>query len=316
LDEEVLACSMGRDGKYIFGGTVSGGIQIFEAGQPNPKKVIAPAFISDEDNSSVTAIKQRNKGPEKLVIATYAAGYVLYWSLETGDCLKTISEGQQIMGFTYHPKEPKFLTFGDDARIRMYDIETGKATMLFENSYRKEDCLGHNSRIFALKFNPKSSYEFITGGWDNTVHFWDTRQPQSNKYIAGPHICGEGLDIDVRGDRVVTCAYQRTNPISLWSYRTAQLIVNVEQASRPMYCGHFIAPKAILVGTSEPAFIQVLNTMSFQFTDTYKLPGRGVYCIDSITTQTEQDTVCNFVAASGSNISQFEYLVTNKISFE
>lgn len=52
---------------------------------------------------------------------------------------------------------------------------------------------GHSSRIFAVSFHPKNPNDFVTGGWDNTVQFWDMRKLNSVRYIPGPHICGHGL---------------------------------------------------------------------------------------------------------------------------
>lgn len=42
----------------------------------------------------------------------------------------------------------------------------------------------------------------LTGGWDNTVQFWDMRVGHSVKSIFGPHISGDSLDIC--GDEVLT----------------------------------------------------------------------------------------------------------------
>lgn len=61
---------------------------------------------------------------------------------------------------------------------------------------------GHKSRVFSACFNPKSAYEIISGGWDDTVQFWDTRQPYALRHITGVHICGDGLDISRDGKEV------------------------------------------------------------------------------------------------------------------
>lgn len=61
---------------------------------------------------------------------------------------------------------------------------------------------GHESRIFACAFNPKSHHELISGGWDNAVMCWDDRQPYATRYFLGIHMCGEGLDFDKPGRQV------------------------------------------------------------------------------------------------------------------
>ena len=40
------------------------------------------------------------------------------------------------------------------------------------------------------------SQEFISGGWDSTIHVWDARQPHSVRRFHGPFVAGEGLDMD------------------------------------------------------------------------------------------------------------------------
>ncbi|XP_073967849.1 uncharacterized protein isoform X3 [Bombus fervidus] len=58
---------------------------------------------------------------------------------------------------------------------------------------------GHKSRVFSACFNPRSAHELISGGWDNTIQFWDTRQPYALRRISGVHMCGDGLDISRNG---------------------------------------------------------------------------------------------------------------------
>lgn len=61
---------------------------------------------------------------------------------------------------------------------------------------------GHKSRVFSACFNPSSNHELVSGGWDDTIQFWDIRQPFSQRYIGGVHICGEGIDISQNGKEV------------------------------------------------------------------------------------------------------------------
>lgn len=62
---------------------------------------------------------------------------------------------------------------------------------------------GHTSRVFAAAFHPQQMNEFVSGGWDSVVHFWDIRQPTSQRYIKFVHICGDGLDIRKSGREVM-----------------------------------------------------------------------------------------------------------------
>lgn len=64
-------------------------------------------------------------------------------------------------------------------------------------------CDGHNNRVFAAKFHPVQTTEFVSGGWDSVLHFWDMRQRSSLRFIKGVHMCGEGLDLNKSGREVL-----------------------------------------------------------------------------------------------------------------
>lgn len=66
---------------------------------------------------------------------------------------------------------------------------------------------GHKSRVFSACFRPKSAHELISGGWDNTIQFWDSRQPYALKRISGVHMCGDGLDISKNGKEVFELSF-------------------------------------------------------------------------------------------------------------
>ena len=75
---------------------------------------------------------------------------------------------------------------------------------------------GHTDKVFSIVNHPTNpqvqnprtrSYqglpqhvhvfqEFISGGWDSTIHVWDARQPHSVRRFHGPFVAGEGLDMD------------------------------------------------------------------------------------------------------------------------
>ena len=46
-------------------------------------------------------------------------------------------------------------------------------------------------------------FSFISGGWDDTVQFWDRREPHAVRRIFGPHICGQAIDINQSGTTIL-----------------------------------------------------------------------------------------------------------------
>lgn len=55
---------------------------------------------------------------------------------------------------------------------------------------------GHRTSVFAIKHHPIDTWNFISGGWDDTVQFWDRREKRAIRRIFGPHICGNSIDIN------------------------------------------------------------------------------------------------------------------------
>lgn len=50
-------------------------------------------------------------------------GCVKCWKYKYDTCLYTIREKRQTLGLSYHPRNPKFVTYGDDCILNMYDEE-------------------------------------------------------------------------------------------------------------------------------------------------------------------------------------------------
>lgn len=153
---------------------------------------------------------------------------------------------------------------------------------------------GHTSRVFCACFNPKSSYELISGGWDDTVQFWDTRQPYATRRLFGVHMCGDGIDISKTGKEVnkrhdsisangsftddliifhnflyipmqiLTCAWQRKNPLQLWDYGSGKLMVSIEPDiyNSQLYCGKYINNLFIVCGGSDANLVRIVDLRS------------------------------------------------------
>lgn len=108
---------------------------------------------------------------------------------------------------------------------------------------------GHSNKIFSACFHPTNHFEFVTGGWDRTVHFWDMRMPASMRYISDVCICGDGLTINTAGTEVeisiYTCPYIHT--FKLMNILFSLSVVNGEEMIQfacgimrmPNFCRHY-----------------------------------------------------------------------------
>ncbi|XP_015604474.1 uncharacterized protein LOC107272147 isoform X2 [Cephus cinctus] len=208
-----------------------------------------------------------------------ATGHVKCWHYPTGQCLYTIREKRQTLGLSYHPQLPKFVTVGDDTNLYLYDEETKTQERVFHAGDSPDVMNGHSSRVFSACFNPKSAHEIVSGGWDSTVHFWDTRQPHSTRYISGVHMCGDGIDISKTGKEILTCSWQKKNSMQLWDYQSNRQIVSLEPDiyTSMLYCGKYINNLFVVCGGSDENLIRIVDLRSHTSAASIRnLPG-GVY---------------------------------------
>ncbi|XP_043677483.1 uncharacterized protein LOC122633550 isoform X1 [Vespula pensylvanica] len=289
--------------EFLAAGLSDGTVQLYKT-----ENGVKAKFLRDneivQNPGTVTAIKHRpvrNTHPiTHTLIATYIDGYIKSWHYPSSQCLYTIRENRQILGLAYHPNEPKFVTVGDDTNIYLYNEETKVQERVFharypfvptsrffwkterkkkKRKYLKEFIFvseiaermdGHKSRVFAACFNPKSAHEIISGGWDDTIMFWDTRQPYALRYISGVHICGDGIDISQNGKehvnhvQILTCAWQKKDPIQLWDYGSGKLITSLEPDNVPsmLYCGKYLSNIFITCGGTDMNLLRIVDLRS------------------------------------------------------
>ncbi|XP_069704883.1 uncharacterized protein [Periplaneta americana] len=177
---------------------------------------------------------------------------------------------------------PKFVTVGADGRVILYDEEKKCQERVYKSSGNAEVCDGHTSRVYAACFHPDNPYEFMTGGWDDTVLYWDIRQPAPSRHLSGIHICGEGLDISATGREVLTCAWQRDNQMKLWDYNSGRLIrdLHPDVENSKLYCGKWLTKDLIIAGGSELNLIRVADVYKdITIAMIQGLP-KGVYSLD------------------------------------
>ncbi|KAG6797536.1 WD repeat-containing protein 5B [Apis mellifera caucasica] len=258
---------------------------------PNDEKFMLRDAEITQKQSPVTAVKHRpvrkSYPISRTVIATYANGCVKCWHYPTNQCLYTIRENRQVLGLAYHSYLPKFVTMGDDAKLILYDEETKMQERVFHASESLEVMDGHKSRVFSACFRPKSAHELISGGWDNTIQFWDSRQPYALKRISGVHMCGDGLDISKNGKellrkQILSCSWQRENSIQLWDYGSGKLLVSLmpDSYSSLLYCGKYVSSMFIACGGTDINLFRVVDLRSHATLAMIRNLRGGTYSLD------------------------------------
>jgi len=233
---EVFSVRFSPDGRFVAAGCGDGAIRIFNS------HTGALAY-NLQGGSSValpcTAVRFRPTTEEgrtkNVLLAANAAGAVQHWHMTSGKCLHSTQEedGNQVYALDYNFEGSQYLTAGKDKCVRLYDEATKTLITKMEGGigFSRDSTPGHSNRVFSCKFVPSDENMVISGGWDNTVQIWDTRQGAAVRSIFGPHLCGDALDI--HSNTIVTGSWRATNQLELWDFRTGEKISDVPWHVRP-----------------------------------------------------------------------------------
>ncbi|KAF4709591.1 hypothetical protein FOZ62_028929 [Perkinsus olseni] len=179
----------------------------------------------------ITQVRWRPGGSsaktKNVLVSVNAEGVVSHWHVTTGTCMHEVTEeGNQLFCVDYSTDGSQFATAGRERGVSVYDENT-KALITTLKGGDSLHTPGHSNRVFSLKYHPKDPNVIITGGWDNTVQFWDVRKGFSVRSIFGPHICGDSVDISNDGKRILTGSWRIDRQLQIWDYAEGTLIEDI-----------------------------------------------------------------------------------------
>ncbi|XP_072744062.1 uncharacterized protein [Anoplolepis gracilipes] len=323
VNQDVFCICYTETYDLLAAGLSDGNIRFYKVSSEENTLTLCDAEIM-QNPAPVTAIKHqpvhRSHPITHTVIATYANGCVKCWHYPTAQCIYTIREKRQTLGLAYHPHLPKFVTVGDDTNLYLYDEETKTRERVFHGSDSPDVMDGHKSRVFSACFNPKSAHEIISAGWDDTVQFWDTRQAHSLRFISGVHMCGDGLDISKNGREILTCSWQKNNPLQLWDYASGKLIINLEPDSYPclLYAGKYVTNLYIACGGCDTNLFRIVDLRSHSTIAMVKYVKGSVYSLDIgpiETKYTKRPALPKLAFCAGTTIFELIYNCSNNKIF-
>ncbi|CAF3641345.1 unnamed protein product [Rotaria sp. Silwood1] len=233
-EEYVLCCKYSPHDDAFAVGLGNGTIKIYsKSGQ-------FQYALSDNDTKTrrypVTCLKfYANKDDlkvdhQKMLAATYTAGYVKVWHYPTQQCVFTFNEKErQPLALDFNSTYTHLFVAGSDCAINCYDFTTKKLICKLQASENREHMDGHKNRIHAIRSHPTIETIFLTGGWDETIHYWDERAPHSQKHFSGPYLCGDALDIIAENQVILTGSWRKYSTLQIWDFSTGELIKDAFQ---------------------------------------------------------------------------------------
>ncbi|XP_053327048.1 uncharacterized WD repeat-containing protein alr3466-like [Spea bombifrons] len=283
--KEVMSCRFNPSGTLLAAGLVDGTIKVYSVSDWS-----CVHTLKDDQTAAhhlpVTAVRfvpGRQASQGDLLLATYAGGQVKFWHVSTQSCVRSLQEDRQTLAVTFSPSGSHFLTAGSSDDINVYDTETAARMNVCQPSPSVSVMDGHRSRIFGLAFHPSGEEDFVSGGWDDTVQFWNIRQKHSLRRISGPHVCGDSLDIDPETNEILVGSWRKQESLEIWDSQTGQKRQTVPDDYRGqsrVYSCRWLGPDHMMVAGSDINMCRVIDRGSLMTRGCLIDLPAGVYSTD------------------------------------
>lgn len=176
--------------------------------------------------------------PKNILVSVSADCKIIHWHTATGKALHIMEEKDNpLMCLDFNKTGQYFATAGNDKTVRIYDDNT--KTLLKTMRSGDFKLPGHSNRIFALHFHKENPNLLMSGGWDNTIQFYDLREGVVINSLYGPHVCGDS--IDTKENVMLTGSWAIEKQIQLWDIRMFKLMQSVEWDNK----SYNLSPKKI-----------------------------------------------------------------------
>ncbi|CBY35184.1 unnamed protein product [Oikopleura dioica] len=289
-NDDVFCCKVSPSSKLIAVCTNKGLVIIYRV---SDGRKLHQLVDTDTRQKNLPAVTCHWINDDKLV-AGYCDGKIKVWNVSNQQCLKTIEEDRTVYQTMVTPTKDALVTAGKDSDINVYDLDTLQKINTCKASPSLERMDGHRTAVYALKHHPNETWNFISGGWDDTVQFWDRRQERATKRIFGPHICGESIDIDPKEHTILTASWRRHDGIQVWDYREGTLrktILEHPDERSSYYTAQFIGQDSFLVGGSNKNVFKVKDQKISTDLGVVSEITNGVVCSDKVRYQQTGDGI-------------------------
>uniref|UniRef100_H2Z6H2 Uncharacterized protein n=1 Tax=Ciona savignyi TaxID=51511 RepID=H2Z6H2_CIOSA len=150
------------------------------------------------------------------------------------------------------------------------------------------------------------------GGWDDTVQIWDQRAEHSVRRIFGPHICGEGIDIDRK--HILTSSWRKHDVLQVWDLGSGNRIQTLPpdfSGDSLLYCGQWLGRQHIICGGSDNNMVRIIDKTTLGSSGIIMNLPSGVYSIDHDRNRLKQhhNDATMIAATAGNQV----YLLSNAV---
>ncbi|EAX87829.1 hypothetical protein TVAG_421680 [Trichomonas vaginalis G3] len=224
LESQIFAVRAASDNSYIAASLSNGQIALISGTTGR----LSFTLNTSQESFPSTSLRFHPKNP-RAILTVSSEGTISEFSTKTSQAKctwSTTEKDNQIFSLDVSPDGDKFATAGLDKSIRIYDYETQKILATLSKSQYNADSRGHTNRIFSLIFDPTDSNILVSGGWDDTIQFWDLRIKSSVRSLFGPHICSDSIDI--HGNNLIAGSWRTLDQLQLFDTRTFTMTANIK----------------------------------------------------------------------------------------
>lgn len=213
-ESEVFSVRWSPDDSHIAAGFSDGTVKLYSATYGTQIRSMNSRLSPEV--YPVTSIRWRpDNGPSKtknILLSITCDGGVLHWHATSGKVLHSfrISENQALSA-DYNSEGTMFAVGCKDRSIKVYDEVTRDQILNLTGGSQQQT--GHDNRIMSVKYIDHNY--ILSGGWDNNMFIWDTRNTQVIRTFYGPRIYGDSLD--VKGDLILAGSYNIEEQVQVWS---------------------------------------------------------------------------------------------------
>eukprot|EP00002_Diphylleia_rotans_P039847 TRINITY_DN9346_c0_g1_i1.p1 TRINITY_DN9346_c0_g1~~TRINITY_DN9346_c0_g1_i1.p1 ORF type:complete len:348 (+),score=62.37 TRINITY_DN9346_c0_g1_i1:52-1095(+) len=306
---DIYSVKFSTDEQMIAAGYGDGSVKIFNT--VTGKSITTLTSITKSMNLPVPALRFRpsfnTEKTRNVILAGYSEGLICHWHATSGKCLHTIrEEGNQVFCLDYRSDGEKFCSAGKDGIVRVYDESTKKVELSLSGGVN-EGIAGHSNRIFSLKYHPMDNNIILSGGWDNTIQFWDMRAKHSIRSIFGPHVCGDAIDVD--GNEILAGSWRTNETLQVFDFLSGRVLREFDWKQQPtdgttlLYTAQFSPRNGdyVAAGGSGSNEAKLFDRRSGMVVGRTQIMAGSIYCLDF-----DPEAKRLVVAGGFGNISMFD----------
>ncbi|KAJ3284341.1 hypothetical protein HDU79_008279, partial [Rhizoclosmatium sp. JEL0117] len=149
----------------------------------------------------------------KTVISASYDKTIKLWSVETGECIKTLAgHSYSVRSVAFSPDSKTVVSGSDDKTINLWTVETGEHAKTFA---------GHSDSVRSVAFSPDSK-TVVSGSDDKTIKLWSVETGECIKTLAGHSYSVRSVAFSPDSKTVVSGSQDKT--VKLWSVETGECL--------------------------------------------------------------------------------------------